>query len=148
MCGFPAASTVASASVTWLHSRKYANEPRMAPGIRNLGLESPAPEICGHLFRAYPELSREEADTCTSELEAGTSTSGEEVGIRMSEMGADRRASQVEADRCIPAEVADSRLRAVGALNVARRCSIAVARRRCMQSGASGRRSMTSLVTP
>lgn len=39
-----------------------------------------------------------------SQVAAGTSTSGEEAGIRMSE---------VEADRCIPAEVADSRFRAV-----------------------------------
>jgi hypothetical protein len=64
----------------------------------------------------------------------------------MSEVGADRRVSQVEADRCIPAEVADSRLRAVGALNVARRCSIAVARRRCMQPAVSGYSSVTSPV--
>jgi len=68
-----------------------------------------------------------------SELEAGTSTSGQEAGIHMSELGADRRASQEEACRCIPAEVADSRFRAVEGLDVARRCSIAVARRRCMQ---------------
>ena len=68
-----------------------------------------------------------------SELVADTNTSGQEAGIRMSELGADRRASQMEACRCIPAEVADSRFRAVGGLDVARRCSIAVARRLCME---------------
>jgi hypothetical protein len=68
-----------------------------------------------------------------SGLVVDTSTSGLEVGIRVSEVGADRRASQVEACRCIPAEVADSRFRAVGGLDVARPCSIAVARRLCME---------------
>lgn len=134
----------------------------MAPGIRNLGLESPAPEICGHLFRAYPELSREEADTCTSavevgirrseleagtrrsELEADTSTSGEEADMCMSEVGADRRASRVEAGTCIPADVADSRFRAVEGLDAARPCSTAVAHRRCMQPAVSEYSSMTS----
>jgi hypothetical protein len=150
MCGFPSSSTVASASVTWLHSRKYANKARMALGIRNLGLESPAPETCGHLLHTYSELSQEEADTCTSavevdirrseleadirrsELEADTSTSGQEVDRCMSELGADRRASQMEACRCIPADVADSRFRAVEGLDAVRLCSIAVAHRRCM----------------
>jgi hypothetical protein len=79
-----------------------------------------------------------------SELEADTSTSGLEAGIRMSEVGADRRASQMEACRCIPAEVADSRFRAVGGLDVARPCSIAVARRLCMQPAVSEYSSMTS----
>ena len=125
----------------------------MAPGIRNVGLECPAPEICGHLLRAYPELSREEADTCTSavelgtrrsELEADTSTSEQEADMCMSEVRADRRASRMEAGRCIPAEVADSRFRAVGGLDAARPCSIAVARRRCMQPAVSGYSSMTS----
>ena len=68
-----------------------------------------------------------------SGLEVDTSTSGLEAGIRVSEVGADRRASQVEACRCIPVEVADSRFRAVGGLDVARPCSIAVARRLCME---------------
>ena len=143
----------------------------MAPGVRNLGLESPAPEICGILLRAYPELSREEADTCTSavevgigrseleagirrsELEAGTSTSGEEADMcrlevvadrRTSRVGADRRVSRVEADRCIPADVAGSRFRAVGGLDAARPCSIAVAHRQCMQPAVSVHSSMTS----
>jgi len=125
-------------------------------------VESPAPEICGHLLRAYPELSREEADTCTSavevgtrtseleagtrtsELEAGTSTSGQEAGVRVSELGADTRASHVEACRCIPAKVADSRFRAVEGLDAARPCSIAVARRLCMQPAVSEYSSMTS----
>jgi len=150
---------VTSASVTSLHSRKYANEVRIAPSTRNLGPETPALEICGHLLHAYPELSREEADTCTSavevgigrseleagirrsELEAGTSTSGEEADMcgpevvadrRTSRVGADRRVSRVEVDRCISAEVADSRFRAVGGLDAARPCSIAVAHRRYM----------------
>ena len=87
-----------------------------------------------------------EVGTRTSELVADTSTSGQEAGIRMSELGADRRASQVEACRCIPVEVADSRFRAVEGLDVARPCSIAVARRRCMQPAVSGYSSMTSLV--
>lgn len=54
-----------------------------------------------------------EVGTRMSELEADTSTSGEEAGIHMSEATGDRPASQVEADRYIPAEVPDSRLRAV-----------------------------------
>ena len=87
-----------------------------------------------------------EVGTRTSELVADTSTSGQEAGIRMSELGADRRASQVEACRCIPAEVADNRRRAVEGLDVARPCSIAVARRRCMQPAVSGYSSMTSPV--
>lgn len=87
-----------------------------------------------------------EAGTRMSELEAGTSTSGEEAGIRMPEAGADIRASQVEAGRCIPAEVADSRFRAVGGLDAARPCSIAGARRRCMEPAVSGHSSMTSRV--
>lgn len=81
-----------------------------------------------------------------SEPEAGTSTSGQEAGVRMSELGADRRASQVEACRCIPAEVADSRFRAAGGLDAARPCSIAVARRRCMEPAVSEYSSMTSPV--
>ena len=90
-----------------------------------------------------------------SELVADTSTSGQEAGIRMPEVGdcmsrsgvgAGTRASQVEADRCIPAEVADSRFRAVGGLDIAGPCSIAVARRRCMQPAVSGYSSMTSPV--
>ena len=134
----------------------------MAPTIRNVGLECPAPEICGHLFRAYPELFREEADTCTSavevgirrseleagtrksELEADTSTSGQEVDMCMSEVRADRRASRVEAGRCIPADVADSRFRAVAGLDAVRPCSIAAAHRRCMQPAVLGYSSMTS----
>jgi hypothetical protein len=112
----------------------------------------------------FTVLSPWEVDTCTSavevgtrtsELEAGTrrfelvadtSTSGQEAGVRVSELGADRRASQVEACRCISAEVADSRFRAVGGLDAARSCSIAVARRRCMQPAVSGYSSMTSPV--
>jgi hypothetical protein len=137
---------------------------RIEQATPNIGLESPAHEICGHLLRAYPELFQEEADTCTSELEvgirtsaveagtrmseleAGTSTSGEEADIRTSELGADTRVSQVEAGTCIPSAVADSRLRAVEALDVARPYSIAAARRRCMQPAVSGYSSMTSPV--
>ena len=77
------------------------------------------------------------------ELVADTSTSGQEAGIRMSELGADRCASQVEACKCIPAEVADSRFRAVGGLDAARPCSIAVARRLCMEPAVSEHSSTT-----
>ena len=96
-----------------------------------------------------------EVGTRTSELAAGirmfelvadTSTSGREAGMCMSEFGAGRRASQVEACRCIPVEVADNRCRAVEGLDVARPCSIAVARRRCMEPAVSGYSSMTSPV--
>ena len=147
-----------------LFLQDHTCQTRMGEGNCNCGLESPALEIRGHLLQPYPELSREEADTCTSavevdtrmsQLEAGTrtselvadtNTSGQEAGTRMSELGADRRASQVGACRCIPAVVADSRFRAVEGLDVARSCSIAVARRRCMQPAVSGYRSMTSPV--
>jgi hypothetical protein len=130
----------------------------------NLGLESSAHGICGHLRWAYLQLLREAAGTCTSEPEAGTrtfepgvdtrmsepeagtSTSGPEAGIRKSEMGADTRVSQVEAGRCTLAGVADSKVQAVGALSVARRCSIAVARRLYTQPAVAGHSSMTSLV--
>jgi hypothetical protein len=80
------------------------------------------------------------------EMVADTSTSEQEAGIRMSELGVDTRASQVEAGRCIPAEVADSRFRAVEGLNAARPCSIVVARRLCMQPAVWGYSSMTSPV--
>jgi len=136
----------------------------MEQGNRNFRRRSPTPEVREHLLHAYPELSREEADTCTSavevgtrrseleagtrtsEVEADTSTSGEEAGIRMSELGADTCASQVEACRCIPSLVADSRFRAVEGLDAAQPCSIAVARRRCIQPAVWGYSSMTSLV--
>jgi hypothetical protein len=89
-------------------------------------------------------MSELEVGTRMSELEAGTSTSGQEAGVRMSELGAGTRASQVEAGRCIPAEVADSRFRAVEGLDAARSCSIAVARRLCMEPAVSEYSSMTS----
>ena len=85
-------------------------------------------------------------DTRMSEPEAGTSTSGPEGGIRKPERGADTRVSQVEAGRDIPAEAADRRVQAVGALDVAGRCSIAVARRLYTRPVVSGHSSMTSLV--
>jgi hypothetical protein len=81
-----------------------------------------------------------------SEPEAGTSTSGPEAGIRKFEMGADTGVSQVEAGRCILAGAADSKVQAAGALCVARRYSIAVARRLHTQPAVSGHSSMTSLV--
>jgi hypothetical protein len=80
------------------------------------------------------------------ELEAGTSTSLPGADIRKSEMGAESGASQVEVDRCILAEAADSRVQAVGALNVAPRHSIAVVRRLETQPAVSGHSSMTLFV--
>ena len=74
---------------------------------------------------------------------AGSSTGAEADRLGP---GADRRTSWQEVDRSSTEAEADSRLRAVGALGVARRCSIAAARRRCMQPAVWGHSSMTSLV--
>ena len=79
-------------------------------------------------------MSERVADTCTSEGEVDSSIPEQEAGIRKSEMGADTRVSQEEAGRCIPSEVVDSRFQGVGGSSVARRRSIAVAHRLCMQS--------------
>ena len=97
-------------------------------------------------MEAGTRTSELEADTRMFELVADTSTSGQEAGIRTSELGVDTRASQVEAGRCIPAEVADSRFRAVEGLDAAQPCSIAVACRLCMEPAVWGYSSMTSPV--
>jgi len=137
---------------------------RIAEATLNLGLESSAHETCGRLLGAYHPLLQEGADTCTSEPEAGsrtfelgadthmpepeagTSTSGPGADIRKSERAADTHVSQVEAGRHIPAEAADRGVQAVGGLDVAGRCSIAVARRPYMLRVVSGHSNMTSLV--
>jgi hypothetical protein len=81
-----------------------------------------------------------------SEPGAGTSTSEPEAGIHKSEVGADTGVSQVEVGRHILAEAADSRVQALGALDVAGRYSIAVARGLYTQPALLGHSRMTSLV--